>query len=43
VVQQGLRLAAQVLVEEGADVGAGDVQGPGTGQAGADGEAGLVG
>src|SRR5260370_14539048 len=36
-------LAAQVLVEEGPDVGAGDVQGPGSGQAGAGVDTGLIG
>jgi hypothetical protein len=38
-----LRRAAQVLVEEGPDVGAGDVQGPGSRQAGIDVEADLIG
>jgi hypothetical protein len=35
--------AAQVLVEEGPDVGAGDVQGPGSGEAGVDVDADLIG
>jgi hypothetical protein len=34
LVQPGVRRAAQVLVEEVPDVGAGDVHGPGSGQAG---------
>jgi hypothetical protein len=43
LVQQSLRFAAQVLVEEGPDVGTGDVQGPRSGQVGADVEAELIG
>ena len=43
LVQQGLRPAAQVLVEEGPDVDAGDVQEPGSGDAGADVDPELIG
>ena len=39
----GLAAAAQVQVEEGPDVGAGDVQGPGSGGAGADVDTDLIG
>jgi len=38
-----LWFAAQVLVEERPDVGAGDVHGPGSGEAGADVDADLIG
>jgi hypothetical protein len=42
LIQQGLRLAAQMLVEKGPDVGAGDVEGPRCGQAGVASRAALV-
>jgi hypothetical protein len=43
LVKQGLRFAPQMLVEEGPDVGAGDVQAPGSGEASADVDADLIG